>query len=194
MNKLSYELTPGRVFLVRGTGEDWRGRVLAWCERLFGLRDLEFAYQEFGKPYFKNHPELAFSVSHTRTALCAAFCVQEIGLDVEFRDRRIRALSLAGRYFHPPETGYLRGLAEDAHAAAFLSLWTAKEACVKLTGEGIYRGLPQCHVEPSSAPANAVQNGRPAFLRQQVWADGLIATVAAWSEFQLECLEQSFDC
>jgi len=182
-------LTPEWITLVRGEGGDWRREVRKWCEQLFGIRHLEFAYKEYGKPYFRNFPELEFSVTHTRDSMCAVFSRQEVGVDAEFRDRPTRALRLADRYFQPAEAAWLRRRPETEQGESFLNLWTAKEACVKLTGEGIYRGLSKCHLETSTRPTRAALSGRPAFLKPHVWEDGLIVTVAAWSEFQLECLE-----
>lgn len=182
-------LEPDRIYLLRGSDPDWRGAVRRWAGRFVNSEELVFAYEEFGKPYFQNCPGLKFSVTHTRDTLCAVFSRGDVGVDSEFRDRRTRAMSLAERYFQAKETAWLGNQPEADRREIFLNLWTAKEACVKLTGEGIYRGLSKCQVDTSVQPANAMQNGRRVFLKQYLGNDGLIVTVAAWNEFQLECLE-----
>lgn len=190
MIHLTNELHSGKVFLIRGSGEDWRARVIEWCDIYFKIRPTRFAYAELGKPYFPDFPEIEFSVSHTRKSLCVAFSTHPVGVDIEFLDRRVRSAGLAERYFHPAEADFIRNQDDAERDSAFLRLWTAKESCVKLTGEGIYRGLSKCHVEPHKSPPQAVQNGRIVRLQQWTWSDGLLATVAAWDEFQLECIEQ----
>ena len=105
-------------------------------ERRTGLpeRKQKFICGSYGKPYLKNS-ELQFSLSHTRGAICAAFCEnEEIGVDVERRDRRVN------------EAMYKRVLNEEErfHAtsdADFLRFWVQKEAFLKRLGIGITRDL-----------------------------------------------------
>lgn len=93
-------------------------------------------------------PWLRFSLSHTRgLAACALAGTDDIGLDVEDLDRRAASPDLARRYFAPEEAAWLDAVpAEDRHAA-FLRLWTLKEAYVKATGEGIAVGLDSFAME-----------------------------------------------
>ena len=100
-------------------------------------RKIKLTLGSFGKPYLKNS-ELQFSLSHTRGAVCAAFCEggedSEIGVDVERRDRRVNELM------------YKRVLCEEErlHAtsdADFIRFWVKKEAFLKRLGVGITRDL-----------------------------------------------------
>jgi 4'-phosphopantetheinyl transferase len=50
-------------------------------------------------------------------------------------------MQIARRYFTPGESQALAILGDNARTAAFLSLWTAKEAVLKALGRGIAFGL-----------------------------------------------------
>lgn len=110
--------------------------VISEIERRTGLsrRKIKFTSGSFGKPYLKNS-ELQFSISHTRGAVCAAFGEgEEIGVDVERRDRRVN------------EVMYKRVLTDEErfHAtsdADFIRFWVQKEAFLKRLGVGITRDL-----------------------------------------------------
>lgn len=110
--------------------------VMSEITRRTGLseRKIRFTRGSFGKPYLKNS-ELHFSLSHTRGAICAAFCDgEEIGIDVERRDRRVS------------EAMYKRVLSEEErfHATSdtdFIRFWVQKEAFLKRLGIGISRDL-----------------------------------------------------
>ena len=110
--------------------------ILSEISRRTGLpeRKIRFARGSFGKPYLKNS-ELHFSLSHTRGAVCAAFGEgEEIGIDVERRDRRVsegmykRVLSGEERFHATSDTDFIR-------------FWVQKEAFLKRLGIGISRDL-----------------------------------------------------
>ena len=88
-----------------------------------------------GKPFFSpGGPR--FSVSHSAGIWAAAFSEAEIGLDVQ-KKRPAEWQSVAKRFFHPEEREFVLALGEEA----FFSVWAAKEAYVKFTGEGIGAGF-----------------------------------------------------
>lgn len=110
--------------------------IISEIKRRTGLseRKIRFELGSFGKPYLKNST-LRFSLSHTRGAVCAAFCDgAEIGVDVERRDRRVN------------EAMYKRVLSEEERFRAtsdvdFIRFWVQKEAFLKRVGVGISRDL-----------------------------------------------------
>ena len=97
----------------------------------------EIVRHEAGKPFFTNLPDLHFSVSHSGEIFACAFSDTPVGIDIqEYKNRpdeSERCKKIANRFFHPDEIDAL-----DADTvSAFYAIWTAKEAYVKLTGEGI---------------------------------------------------------
>lgn len=68
------------------------------------------------------------------------------GIDLERRRPHARALEIAERYFSADEVSTLAALAASDRNAAFLELWTAKEAVLKALGRGIAFGLDRLSI------------------------------------------------
>jgi Phosphopantetheinyl transferase len=86
--------------------------------------------------------ELQFNWSHSGSCAVVALGRHlELGIDVEQRRPRPRALEIAKRYFTAAETSSLAALPVGERDEAFLQLWTAKEAVLKALGRGIAFGL-----------------------------------------------------
>ncbi len=117
----------------RGDTADLLPRAAArFCATLgCAVPDLTIAREPGGKPYFPAAPRLYCSVSHSGEYWLCACSTAPVGVDVQ-RIQPTREAALARRFFHPAEIAWL-----DATPDGFFPLWTAKEACVKLTGRGI---------------------------------------------------------
>lgn len=100
--------------------------------RPFGLREREMDYGRgaAGKPFFRNSPDLHFSLSHGGGIAACAIADRPIGVDVE--GQRTVSETLLQRYF----------TREERAAAEPLRLWTLKESCCKMTGRGL-AALPE---------------------------------------------------
>ena len=85
---------------------------------------------------------LGFNWSHSGPhALVAIGRHVAPGIDVELQRARPRALEIARRFFSAEEADALAALPPDQRSAAFLDLWTAKEAVLKALGRGLAFGL-----------------------------------------------------
>jgi len=165
----------------------WREDVLQIGRELSGV-DLHLERAPGGKPLFSGISSLHFNVTHTRNTGLAAFGNAEVGVDCEFLDRRVRARELAERFFSPMEAAIIRDAEEGKQTHRFLYHWTAKEAVLKLTGEGLRGGLDRCKVLPRSNSGfeGLVQHiDRVARVRWLLLSGGLLVAVAAWEEFRL---------
>lgn len=91
------------------------------------------SYKENGKPFFTKAPEIHFSISHCKEYWCVAICPEEVGIDCEIP--RELSKDLANRFLHENEAKWIKKHKD------FFYVWTAKEACVKLTGQGISNTL-----------------------------------------------------
>jgi 4'-phosphopantetheinyl transferase len=115
---------------------------------------LQFRIGRWGKPALACGPELPdirFSLSHSdHLALFAFARGREVGVDVECIRSDFDWVPVARHFFSACETAALDTLPVAARRDAFFSVWTCKEACAKLTGEGI-----------SSAPARFEISLRP---------------------------------
>jgi len=104
--------------------------------------DLTLRRGAHGKPYLEAPLALEFNLSHTRGAtLLGLSRSQALGVDIETRHRSRPVLDLARRYFAETEAAALASLDPGSRQAAFLQLWSCKEAVVKALGRGIGFGL-----------------------------------------------------
>ena len=128
---------------------------------------LALGVQAQGKPVLQNS-HLAFNLSHSRgLAVLAISETGPLGLDLEFIDRDVDIAGLAQTCLTAEEARVLETLPEIHRAARFFAFWTAKEARMKLTGEGmslpprqialdLRNGLPVGYLRPQTVQAQAV--------------------------------------
>ena len=92
-----------------------------------------FEYNEHGKPSIAGHPEIFFNLSHCKYAAVCVLSDQPIGVDVEsFREYK------EGLVHYTMNDEEIREIESAEHPdAAFIRLWTMKEATLKLIGTGI---------------------------------------------------------
>ena len=92
-----------------------------------------FVYNEHGKPSIVGHPEICFNLSHCKEAAVCVISDKSVGVDVE--SIREYKESLVNYTMNDEEVSLIKS-AENP-AAAFIRLWTMKEATMKLIGTGI---------------------------------------------------------
>ena len=87
---------------------------------LYGWEGLpQLSYGEHGKPYFASHPNVHFSLSHTRGAVLLAVHDEPVGADIE----RLR-----------PVSGAMRTRFHAANDADFWRIWVQRESRCKREG------------------------------------------------------------
>lgn len=132
----------------------WQGREEAYgllaklLAAEYGLPQLpELARQEGDKPFFPQHPDLHFNVSHSGgLSLCGAGFAP-LGVDIE--EVRPRRSGLARYICSPAEYAWYEELGGDWES--LYTIWTLKEARIKCTGQGL-RQLPKTIAVPLLAP------------------------------------------
>ena len=104
-------------------------------------RDIKIEYEESGKPYIKDS-DFSISISHSKDMALVAINENAVGADIEV----IRPFNkkLINTYFTPDEIAFI-----DSDEK-FFTVWTVKEAYLKLTGVGL-KGIKKL---------NVVQDGR----------------------------------
>ena len=93
-------------------------------------QDLEWKYNEHGKPYLEGGPY--FSISHCKAGIAVAIDDAPIGIDIE--TIRHANEDLVERTMNEKERLGIKELG----MREFTRLWTQKEAIVKAEGTGIY--------------------------------------------------------
>ena len=107
-------------------------------------RALSITEGPHGKPRLKLSPNdatpLHFNVAHTDDVVVAASSeTHPVGIDVEPTRREADTEALSQRVLTAAERQWWRTRPESHRRAAFLHLWTCKEAFLKATGHGLQR-------------------------------------------------------
>lgn len=106
---------------------------------------IRFEYSSRGKPYLAsclNQNNLQFNVSHSHNLALYGFNYQKIiGVDLEYIKDNINYKQLATRFFTTQELELISCTRTEAQKTRFFQLWTAKEAYLKATGDGLAQGL-----------------------------------------------------
>lgn len=93
-------------------------------EEQYGWRELpEIALTKRGKPYFPQHPEVQFNLSHTAGAVLVGLADEPLGVDIE--------------HIRPVSQRAMRRLADVDTREDFFRSWVRREARAKRSGEGI---------------------------------------------------------
>lgn len=99
---------------------------------------LRFAATEHHKPYLKDHPTVAFNMSHADgVAYVAIAAAGDLGVDVELHHSIDDLLGVARLVFSASEVAEVREAAGEERIVRFLRCWTRKEAYVKALGVGL---------------------------------------------------------
>ena len=102
-------------------------------------RMMKYELGNKGKPYFCNHPEIHFSLSHSGDYAICSIGAHEVGNDIE----RVRSgrEKVAQRFFAKEEIDWiydteLSGVSDDLDSK-IIRIWTMKESFLKVTGHGM---------------------------------------------------------
>jgi 4'-phosphopantetheinyl transferase len=152
-----------RYAVDRDRARTGRGLLRRLLGRYLGMSPADVAIErgEFGKPQLtgdSNDTAIAFNASGSAHLALFAFARgAAVGVDIEAfaatpgapgkalpSPRDIRSMTTR---FAADEAALIRGLPEADAAAAFLRLWTCKEACLKCRGTGLQTPLDEIRIE-----------------------------------------------
>lgn len=146
---------------------------------------LRIEVEPSGRPILVDGGGLVFSYSKTSTlAVLAVSWGGRLGVDIEEVAEKPDLSLIVEDQYSPDERRQIGALPSDRRLEAFYRGWTAKEALVKATGEGLTSLLPQITIdlEPNSA---AQLLAGPAPYEPEVWrlaafeaAPGILGAVA----------------
>ena len=124
---------------------------------------LRFCEDGKTKPRLSDPPNITpvhFNSSHSQEAWVLAVSTVEIGIDIEY-PRKISGLdALIERTCSTTEKESLARLSDESRNQYFFTLWTAKEAVAKLTGEGLRAPLDAIDTGGNAPPYTATYQGR----------------------------------
>lgn len=110
------------------------GYLLFLLKKRFGIEE-DAVILPGGKPVFLDNRDVCFSISHSGNYAALAFGETPLGMDMECV--RQANLKVAKRFFRAEEYAYLAGKGGIEQADKFCEIWTAKEALVKASGDGL---------------------------------------------------------
>lgn len=121
-------------------------------------KTLELEYTEAGKPYLPGSRQQV-SISHSGDKVLCAAQEGPVGADIEYL--RPFDARLIPRICTPAERAYIGG-----DPVRFFSVWTAKEAYLKLTGLGLAGGMKQVQAADENGLYRLIQGYRLQTFRQ----------------------------
>ena len=127
----------------------------------YGLRECDMVYgtNQNGKPFFREYPQIRFSLSHSGEYVMAAFSDVEIGCDIQQMEQT--DLKIARRFFAPEEYAYIKEQEEEsAQEEAFYRIWVLKESFLKAVGTGMALSMTDFSIQ--------IQEDRVIGVRQNV--------------------------
>jgi 4'-phosphopantetheinyl transferase len=117
-------------------------------------RRCRFCAAPHGRPELPDSP-LRVSVSHAGDRVTVAVSAHgAVGVDVEAPRTRPPSRALLRRALTAAEQEYLLGVPEHRRSNEFLRAWTAKEAILKATGQGIRGGVNRLDLDLQSQPVH----------------------------------------
>lgn len=123
--------------------------------------EVVFEYGPSGKPGLEptmGGDELRFNFTHSQElALLAVSLDLTMGIDTEYRHRRLRVSGLARAIFSPAEASTFSTIAAEQQKDALLAAWTRKEAYLKALGTGLSIPLKSVPVPVEPGSESAVQ-------------------------------------
>lgn len=129
-------------------------------------QSIDFTYDLYQKPCLKEHSyDIQFNTSHSGdVAILALNKNHPIGVDIECL-KSFRGMSdIIDHFFSAKEKAYLASISVEKKRETFYRIWTAKEAFLKATGEGLSDALHDIEVSfenietPKIVKTNAKNN------------------------------------
>jgi 4'-phosphopantetheinyl transferase len=111
------------------------------------------AHDARGKPVWQDGCGLAwphFNISHSARLVVCALSSHPVGVDVESMQRPLCLESLAARCLHSSEAAWLGHGGAPRAQRRFLAMWTVKEACLKVNGEGLSQAMDQLQIRATA--------------------------------------------
>lgn len=126
-----------------------RGILRMLLGRYLGIaaKRVRFQYNPYGKPALtagSNQTGLTFNLAHSHEMLLLAVSrCRSLGIDVEYLRDDLPFVQLAKQFFSPQEIAELNAIPAQQQKQAFYTVWTLKEAYIKMRGQGLSMPLDQ---------------------------------------------------
>ncbi len=124
--------------------------LFQYCQKNFGLADYTFEYIKSDRPIFKSS-DIKFNISYSKNLIALAISKRsDISIDIEYIDTNVNADEFATFFMNSEQLIFFKHIHPTKRYDYFYSIWTYKEARVKLSGEGMYRDFKTITTEHNS--------------------------------------------
>ena len=131
--RLRSEMDQARSIVSRGILRN----ILGWYLSV-DPASIEFSYGAMGKPFLVTGQGLDFNVTHSDDLILYAFTYgRRVGIDVEHMNELPEFHDMARHLFSSHEQDLLTRLPASDQKKTFFRLWTLREACAKMQGDGL---------------------------------------------------------
>lgn len=139
-----------------------RGYLRLLLADLLGVaaKEICFGYGSRGKPEVTG---IWFNLSHAEDRVVYCFSPHYlVGIDLEYLLKEVDCDRLSSRFFTPSEARLIQSMEGKEKQKAFFQLWTAKEAYLKATGEGLVGGLDKVEIgiDKGESQIKAIANNK----------------------------------
>jgi len=109
----------------------------------------EAELNEYGKPFYREYPDVYFSISHSGTKVMCVISDAPVGCDVEQIKKRDQ--DIAKRFFASEEYQLIQSQpSEEEKTNMFFRIWTLKESFIKCIGTGLSTELNSFSIIPAT--------------------------------------------
>lgn len=105
------------------------------------VEKIEVLNGKYKKPFVKNNKGIKFNISHTDGLVIVGFSQEEIGVDIEWINKRFEYKDIVNDCFTDSEIEYIGN-----DFFKFYELWTIREAYLKCDGIGLIRDMKEIEV------------------------------------------------
>lgn len=159
--------------------------------------ELRFGYESRGKPFLVDYRETGFNLSHSEdfAVVAVSRSIGSLGLDIEDVSREVGFEAICDHYFSESESAWIlaSSLEPEAKKQRFFEVWTAKEARMKLFGDGMALDPRSIEVELVDEPVGFIQPKPTDFELTTFQYANVVGALVSESGFELEWLDSKRD-
>lgn len=123
-------------------------------------RTWEIAKADGGKPYFKDHPEICFNMSHSGDYVVVAVSDMPIGVDIQKKEKLVKGME---KQICPERLDAILSMNDEEKETYILNAFSLKEAYMKYTGRGLGLSFQNIQIDEKSEIISQEGGKVPAF-------------------------------
>lgn len=145
-------------------------------------KDMQYGKNFYGKPFFKGHENIHFSISHTKGYSLCSFSNISVGADIQIIGKD--AVHLVERFYTKDEADYVFSQPDEkSQQKAFYRLWSLKESYIKAVGKGMSIPIESFNVLENGGQTINGCDGKTFFYKEYEFQGYAIAVCSSENDF-----------